>query len=202
MMKQLLLIRHGESEAGILNVHEGRADFSLTEWGHRQATAMGQWVAKNYKIDLIFASTLQRAAQTAKYLSGAAGVPVISDEDLMEFNNGLLAGMPFEEAAERYPKIANLPPDQSVYGQETQYEFRARADRALVRCLSQMPEGATAAIVSHGGMINQLFASLLDLPPAAAPRFLTGDTGVHLWVLTQDGPRLMFANKQEHLRDI
>ena len=30
---QILLIRHGESEADILNVHEGRADFELTEKG-------------------------------------------------------------------------------------------------------------------------------------------------------------------------
>ena len=30
---QILLIRHGESEADILHVHEGRADFELTEKG-------------------------------------------------------------------------------------------------------------------------------------------------------------------------
>lgn len=201
-MKKLLLIRHGESEADILNVHEGRADFPLTETGHRQASAMGKWVAEQYAVDLIFASTLQRAAQTAQYLSDAAGVPVRFDEDLMEFNNGLLAGLPFEEAARLYPRIENLPPDQSVYGQETQYEFRTRADRALNRCLAAIPDGVTAAIVSHGGTINQLFASLIGLPPAASPRFLTGDTGVHLWLLTEDGPRLQFANKQEHLRNI
>ena len=35
---RLLLIRHGESEADILDVHEGCADFELTERGHRQAT--------------------------------------------------------------------------------------------------------------------------------------------------------------------
>lgn len=201
-MKKLLLIRHGESEADILKVHEGRADFPLTENGHRQAAAMGKWVAERYEIDLIFSSTLRRAAQTAEYLSNAAGVPIIYDEELMEFNNGLLAGLPFEEAAARYPRVENLPPDQSVYGQETQYEFRARADRALVRCLDQIPDGATAAIVSHGGMINQFFAELIGLPSASATRFLTGDTGVHLWLLAEDGPRLMFANKQEHLLDI
>ena len=201
-MKKLLLIRHGESEADILKVHEGRADFPLTENGHRQAAAMGKWVAERYKIDMIFASTLRRAAQTAEYLSTAAQVPIVFDEDLMEFNNGLLAGLPFDEAAVRYPRIENLPPDQSVYGQETQYEFRARAERALARCLSQIPDGAIAAVVSHGGMINQLFAALIGLPPASAQRFLTGDTGIHLWILTEDGPRLMFANKQEHLLEI
>lgn len=198
-MKKLLLIRHGESEADILKVHEGRADFPLTEQGLRQASAMGRWVAERYQIDLIFASTLRRAAQTAQCLSDAAGVPIQFDEDLMEFNNGLLAGLPFDVAAERYPRIVGLPPDQSVYGQETQYEFRARAERALRRCVEQIPDESTAAIVSHGGMINQLFASLLELPPAASPRFLTGDTGVHLWLLAEDGARLMFANRQEHL---
>ncbi len=201
-MKKLLLIRHGESEADILNVHEGRADYPLTDRGHRQAEAMGKWVADKYKIDMIFSSTLRRAAQTAGYLSDASGVLVRYDADLMEFNNGLLAGLPFEEAAIRYPRIENLPPDQSVYGQETQLEFRARAERALERCLSCMPDGATAAIVSHGGMINQLYASIIALPPAASPRFLTGDTGIHLWNISQDGPKLVFANCQEHLKDI
>lgn len=201
-MKKLLLIRHGESEADILNVHEGRADFPLTEKGHMQAAAMGKWVTERYKVDMIFASTLQRAAQTAQYLSDASGVPIRFNEDLMEFNNGLLAGLPFEEAAKRYPRVEGLPPDQSVYGQETQFEFRARADRALAQCLEQIPDGATAVIVSHGGMINQLFAALIGLPPAASTRFLTGDTGVHLWSITEDGARLMFANKQEHLLEL
>lgn len=34
---QILLIRHGESEADILHVHEGRADFELT--GQRETTS-------------------------------------------------------------------------------------------------------------------------------------------------------------------
>lgn len=202
MMKTILLIRHGESEADVLKVCEGRADFSLTEHGRQQATAMAKWVTSHYKIDVIFSSTLRRAAETAQFLSDASGVPTISDEDLMEFNNGLLAGLPFEEAAKRYPRVEGLPPNESVYGQESQYEFRTRADRALVSCLAHIPDGATAAIVSHGGMINQLFASLIGLPPAHPVRFGTGDTGIHCWMISEDGNRLLFANKQEHLQEI
>lgn len=201
-MKTILLIRHGESEADILKVHEGRADFPLTELGRKQAEAMGKWAASHYTIDMIFASTLRRAAETAQFLSDASGVAVCPVEDLMEFNNGLLAGMSFDEAARLYPRVENLPPDQSVYGQESKYEFRARADRALAGCLGKIPDGATAAIVSHGGMINQLFASLLELPPAHPVRFGTGDTGVHCWRLTEEGAILLFANRQEHLQNL
>lgn len=38
---KLLIVRHGESEADILQVHEGRADFELTEKGHKQAAYLG-----------------------------------------------------------------------------------------------------------------------------------------------------------------
>ena len=60
---KLLIIRHGESEADILNVHEGRADFNLTDKGHSQAQAMADYVSRNYSIDKIYASPLKRAFQ-------------------------------------------------------------------------------------------------------------------------------------------
>ena len=64
---KLLVIRHGESEADLLDVHEGRADFSLTERGHSQAEAMAEYVANNYNITKIYASTLTSAKQTAAH---------------------------------------------------------------------------------------------------------------------------------------
>ncbi len=45
---KLLIIRHGESEADLLDVYEGRADFSLTERGHKQAEAMADYVRTAY----------------------------------------------------------------------------------------------------------------------------------------------------------
>ena len=80
----LLVIRHGESEADNLHVHEGRADFELTEKGHKQAEAMAKYVAENYQLSRIYASTLKRAAQTAKHLSDATGTAIDFDPDLME----------------------------------------------------------------------------------------------------------------------
>ena len=99
----LLVIRHGESEADLLDVHEGRADFELTERGHNQAEAMARFVSENYSVSKIYCSTLKRAYQTAKHLSDATGAALTPDERLMEFNNGLIAGLERSVAREKYP---------------------------------------------------------------------------------------------------
>lgn len=152
----ILVIRHGESEADLLDVHEGRADFELTERGHTQAEAMARYVAENYTITKIYASTLRRAAQTAQHLSKKTGVEITFDSDLMEFNNGLLAGLSRDDAARRYPEVKDLPIDQAVYGQESKVAFRSRAVKVLDRILSENDSETVIAVVTHGGMINQL----------------------------------------------
>lgn len=199
---KLLIIRHGESEADLFDVHEGRADFVLTERGHRQAEAMAEYVANNYNISKIYASTLIRAKQTAGHLSDKTGIPIIFDENLMEFNNGLLAGLPRAVVREKYPIVPDLPVDKAVYGQESQVEFRQRAENTLSRVISESKSDESIAIVSHGGMINQLYRSLFDMPVDCKFFFNTADTGIHVWNLTDTERRVIKANFDEHTKGI
>lgn len=199
---RLAIIRHGESEADILNVHEGRADFALTDRGLRQAEAMAQYVKANYHLSAIFSSTLMRARQTAEKLSLATGIPVTPEENLMEFNNGLLAGLPYEEAARRYPPVADLPVDQAVYGQESKCQFRGRAEAVLLK-LKNLPEhDGFTVLVTHGGMINQLYHAALGLPIQTNVFFSTGDTGIHLWELSGGHVWIIKSNLCEHTNGI
>ena len=198
----LLLIRHGESEADLLDVHEGRADFALTERGRRQAQAMAEYVAANYHIDRIYASALTRAMQTARHLSDATGVPIQPEPDLMEFNNGLLAGLSHKEAAEKYPRVPNLPPDKSVYGQESLVEFRARAEKMLAKILAEAADSETVAVVTHGGTINQLYHAFLKLPVKDGMFFSTADTGIHEWIVEPTERRVARSNYDAHTKDI
>lgn len=199
---RLLLIRHGESEADLLDVHEGRADFPLTDRGRLQAQAMAAAVAERETVTKIYASTLTRAKETAKFLSSAAVVPVIYDEDLMEFNNGLLAGLSRKEAAEKYPMVPNLPVDQAVYGMESKLAFRQRAERALNRIITENHSDDTVAVVSHGGMINQLYHAILGLPVNSDFFFRTGDTGIHTWLLKGGNCSIVSANDCSHIDEI
>lgn len=65
---EILVIRHGQSEADLLDVHEGRADFPLTPLRERQAKKMAQYVDTHFPPDIILTSPLKRAKRTAELL--------------------------------------------------------------------------------------------------------------------------------------
>lgn len=196
---RLLVIRHGESEADILNVHEGRADFPLTERGHKQAEAMAACVAASCPPSVVYHSTLRRAEQTARHLADACAAPLRPKDELREFDNGLIAGLDHETAKKLYPYQPNLPPHASVYEQESAFEFRFRLERALSLILSQTQQDATVAVVTHGGAIMQLYRAFLGLPVVSHVVFATGDTGIHEWRIERGERVIARANDLSHI---
>ena len=199
---RLLIIRHGESEADRLHVHEGRADFELTELGQQQAIAMSTYIAQHYSVCKIYSSTLKRAMQTAQYLSTYSACPIIEHPMLMEFNNGIIAGMDKKVAAEEYPVVYDLPLHTSVYGQESKLEFRFRAEYVLSEIIAENNHNDTIAIISHGGMINQLYHALLNLPVDSNIVFPTGNTGIHEWLINAGHRSIVKSNQTSHLYKI
>ena len=194
----LIIIRHGESEADILKVHEGRADFNLTEKGHKQAELMANWVSNYIELDKIIASPLKRAAQTAEKLATATNLPIQFRDELMEWQNGLMAGMSFEEANIKYPEPTIKYPHTAVYGQESNVAFRARAELILSEIIHEEHPGAKIAIVSHGNMITRLFQSFMGVPIDSDVQLFTGDTGIHHLKIGWN-KKIAFLNYTGHL---
>jgi 2,3-bisphosphoglycerate-dependent phosphoglycerate mutase len=200
---ELLVIRHGQSEADLLKCHEGRADFPLTDLGFKQAELLADWVEKNTPPDFIISSTLKRAVKTAEILASLMKIKIQFDDDLMEYNNGLLAGLPFEEATIKYP----IQPESkrvytNFYEQETLIEFRARAEKVLTRIINEYPSESRVAIVTHGGMINMLFRSFLKMPINTDYSISSRDTAVHYWKIDGEKRKIIFINRVEHLKNI
>ena len=76
----LYLIRHGQSYVNLKEWDGGNQDTALTELGHRQAAALGAWMPTEIiTVDALYASTMQRAQETAAYVSQAYGVPITND---------------------------------------------------------------------------------------------------------------------------
>lgn len=197
---ELLFIRHGQSGADVLGVHEGRADFALTELGESQATKMANYIAVKYTPNIILSSPLIRAKQTATTLQEFIGCKMHFIDDLMEFNNGVLAGLPRKEAAIKYPfPEGGRPAHVAIQDGESELEFRYRAERVLSKILGDYKDYPCVAIVSHGGMISNLLQAFLKLPNTSGFAFATGDTGIHLVEIKEDLRVIRFLNKQEHL---
>ena len=205
-MIDLFIMRHGQSEADILDVHEGRADFPLTDLGREQARRAAEWFAARYSVDRILSSTLKRASETARIIGEALGVRVEDDAQLMEFNNGELAGLSRDESSRRFGHMfatrRELALHQSFPGGETPIEFRARAETVLSRLLEETPDGSKLLLVSHGGMTNMLFRAFMRLPIdllSSAVGISTGDTGIHHWQVNGEERRIRFLNSLAHL---
>lgn len=177
---KLLFIRHGQSEADLLNVHEGRADFSLTSLGREQATKLAQSLVGRYQVERIIASPLKRAVQTAEIINSVYNCGIIFEEKLMEFNNGVLAGMDREQAKQKYPlPQGGRPITKAILQGESELAFRQRVEYAYHEIMDTYKEIKCIAIIAHGGTINHLLNILLGNSIKAPFIFPTGDTGFH-----------------------
>lgn len=193
---QILLIRHGQSEADILNVHEGSADYPLTEEGISQAGKMANRVAAEFPPEFIWASTQKRARKTAEILAERIGCPIEFLSDLREHDNGDMAGKPLDEI----PFPWDLLQHEKFGGTgESRLEFRARGEHIFSYINAASKEYNRIAIVSHGGMISRLIESFLGLPYVHTNFFKTEDTGIHLLEYTENGKLIHFTNSAAHL---
>src|SRR6266436_2402493 len=93
----LLLIEHGQTEfAGETpsqeRIHGIKYDLPLTREGHNQAQASADKL-KGHDIASLKTSPMQRAKETAEYISDTTGQKAEVDEDLKPLDAGYLSGM-------------------------------------------------------------------------------------------------------------
>ena len=99
---RLIIVRHGESEWNRLGRYQGQADAPLSELGISQAEALAARL-KRETFDAIFASPLQRAAQTAEAIARYhPDVPFQHEPAIMEIHHGDWQGLYIQDIVARY----------------------------------------------------------------------------------------------------
>ena len=110
-MKNILLIRHGQSEWNKLNLFTGFKNVELSEQGIEEANKAGQNFKKlNLKFDLVFTSELKRAQDTAKIILENldqlddlnSKSKIIESFNLNERDYGDLTGLDKKETAKKF----------------------------------------------------------------------------------------------------
>jgi len=105
-MKQLVLIRHGESTWNLENRFTGWADVDLTLKGVEQAMSAGENLKKaGYEFDVAYTSVLRRAIRTLWHIQDTMDLmwlPVVHSWRLNERHYGALTGLNKAETAAKY----------------------------------------------------------------------------------------------------
>ena len=97
-MASLLLARHGETDWNREGRWQGHADISLNERGREQARALAKQLS-GVAFDVIYASDLVRAHETALIVAEERRMPVHTDAGLREIDVGGWSGLTPDEIA-------------------------------------------------------------------------------------------------------
>jgi broad specificity phosphatase PhoE len=214
---KLHFVRHGESLANDAD-RAGRprpADWdALSERGWEQARALGRRL-EGHGLELIVASTMRRAQETAAGINEVLGLPVETDPDLHELRQSdafyAAAGRGFGETA-TLNWMPHSPRDHAEPGAESFDQMLARVVRVRERVEARARE-ARILLVSHYGFIHfflghALFGDAFG-PEHLIPLWYAGHANTGITVFERrnrrmdgmdfDGWHLTTWNDQAHL---
>ncbi len=166
---KFIFMRHGESGKNLEGIKSDSLDkYPLTEEGIGHAEHAANEL-ENKKIDIIIASPVLRARQTAEIISKILKVEVSRNDLVMEYKYGkwndktskyLLEN---DEIYKEYKKITDLEKkyDFVLGGDgESRRQMEARVRKFIDECINKYP-GKNILVVSHGGL-NGIFKRVLS----------------------------------------
>ena len=155
---KLYIARHGETAWNAENLVCGRTDLPLTERGMEQARLLAE-NAVGKGIEVIIASPLLRARQTAQAVSDAIGVPVEIDRRLIELDFGIFEGKSRKDPSFAYTRT-QFP--TRYPGGESAFQMAHRVYSCL-EDVKQKYAGRTVLLVCHGGVCRMVRSYFMDL---------------------------------------
>ncbi len=201
-MTTILLIRHGQTAWNREERFRGQVDLPLDDWGLKQAEAVGRRVASGWRPAAIYASSLQRALQTAAAIARACGLRTTIHDGLLDIDYGAFAGLTLEEAANQYPDLARdwrqAPHTVHFPGGESLSEVRARAEASLEEMTTNHP-GQTVVAVTHVVVCRLLLCSLLGLDSSHFWQFQPATASVSVLEVSDTSRVLISVNDTCHL---
>lgn len=157
---KIYLARHGETVWNHRDVVCGRTDIPLTEKGLQQAQELADQ-AEHAGIDVILASPLIRAQQTAQAVSDRIGVPITTEPLLIEQNFGR-----FEEGYRFDPEYLDYKKNFYRRFPDGGESLAMVAQRAynLIEKIKVEYAGKTVLLVGHGAFSRVFRTWFWDTP--------------------------------------
>ena len=200
-MKNILLIRHGQSEWNKLNLFTGFKNIELSEQGIEEANKAGQnFKNLDIKFNIVFTSELKRAQETAKiilqnlkqwdFLNNEG--KIISNINLNERDYGDLTGLNKKETAEKFGeeqvhKWRRGYSDQPPNGESLEDVVRrvTKYFEEVIKPAIQSNENDNILIAAHGNSLRALLIVMNIYEPNNI-NSVELSTGVPIHVILKD----------------
>lgn len=195
---RLILVRHGQTPANINRVWHGSTDTPLTELGHHQAARLGAHFPNILAADVIYASPLQRARNTAQAIASPLNIDVNLDPRLREFSLGEWEGFRFDDISNHYDPEGRIykDPDFSAPGGESQRMVKKRVVEAIEDIIAANT-GRNIVIVSHGVTLGIALSHYLHRDTTRWMEYSHQNTAYSEFC-PQD-KKLLYFNRTDHL---
>ena len=200
-MKNILLIRHGQSEWNKLNLFTGFKNIELSDQGIEEANKAGQnFKNLDIKFNIVFTSELKRAQETAKiilqnldqwnFLNNEG--KIISNINLNERDYGDLTGLNKKETAEKFGeeqvhKWRRGYSDQPPNGESLEDVVRrvTKYFEEVIKPAIQSDENDNILIAAHGNSLRALLIVMNIYEPNNI-NSVELSTGVPIHVILKD----------------
>ena len=172
--RNLILVRHGQSEWNAKNLFTGWKDPGLTDQGVSEAKNAGKLISEqNIEFDIMYTSMLSRAQKTGDIILGILNhkeIPIIKNEALNERHYGNLAGLNKDDARKKWGeeqvhiwrRSFDIPPPDGESLKDT-------ADRVLpyfeAEIMPKVVSGSCILIAAHGNSLRALIMKLDSISP-------------------------------------
>ena len=194
--RNLILVRHGQSEWNAKNLFTGWKDPDLTEKGLLEAKIAGEQIAaEDINFDIMFTSVLSRAQRTGQIILEGINqthINVIKDQALNERNYGSLAGLNKDDARKKWGeeqvhiwrRSFDIPPPEGE-------SLKNTAERVLPyfneEIMPKIKNGSNILIAAHGNSLRALIMELdsisseeivkLEIPTGAPIQYQFNENG-------------------------
>ena len=203
-MTTVYLIRHGETANNQAHCCNGcKTNQPLNERGQAQAKALSAYFSA-HPVDAVHTSHLDRAKQTAMLAFSCDEGALLVEPDLHEVDLGIWDGMPYAEAAARYPELWAGVTENAVTthfpGGESVTEAADRIYGAFLRIV-RAHRGERVAIVAHEMILVLLLLRVFG-QKLTERRYMGGisNTGFDLLEIDESGHATMkLWNYTDHL---
>lgn len=200
---RIIAVRHGETAWNKDGRIQGHLDIPLNATGLWQAQRLARALADE-DISAVYSSDLSRAWQTAEAIAQAQQLAVKAEPRLRERCFGDFQGKSWTEMETDWPEAASAwrrrEPAFTPPGGENLLQLQERVLDALVD-VCQRHWGEQIVLVAHGGVMDMLYRTGMNLDLQATRTWTLGNATVNRLLWTPEGLHVVGWSDTSHLSD-